>query len=176
MRDRYLIASGKHEIYREGNLTVKTFPKSFPKSEVLREALHISLVEGLGLHVPELHSVGITEEGCWAITYDYIEGKTLAQILDEDPSGMEGYLDQMLDCQMEMFEKRAPLLNNLKAKMRRQIQSLDCISDVTRYELLTKLSAMPDHAKLCHGDFCPSNILVAEDGWYNRVKRREVSA
>ena len=52
-------------------------------------------------------------------------------------------VEAQLDCQMEMFEKRAPLLNNLKAKMRRQIQSLDCISDVTRYELLTKLSAMP---------------------------------
>ncbi len=163
---RYLIASGKHEIYREGNHTVKTFPKGFPKSEVLREALHISLVEGLGLHVPELYSVGVTEDGCWAITYEFIEGRTLSQLLDEDPSQMEAYMDQMLDCQMEMFDKRAPLLNSLKAKMRRQIQSLDCISDVTRYELLTKLSSMPDHAKLCHGDFCPDNILVAEDGWY----------
>ena len=86
---RYLIASGKHEIYREGNHTVKTFPKGFPKSEVLREALHISLVEGLGLHVPELYSVGVTEDGCWAITYEFIEGRTLSQLLDEDPSQME---------------------------------------------------------------------------------------
>ena len=104
MRDRYLIASGKHEIYREGNLTVKTFPKSFPKSEVLREALHISLVEGLGLHVPELHSVGITEEGCWAITYDYIEGKTLAQLMEEHPEKMDEYMEQFVSDRFVDFE------------------------------------------------------------------------
>jgi len=26
---------------------------------------------------------------------------------------------------------------------------------------------MPKHTKLCHGDFCPSNIIVGDDGkWY----------
>ena len=36
-----------------------------------------------------------------------------------------------------------------------------------RYELLTRLDGMPKHTKLCHGDFCPSNIIVGDDGkWY----------
>ncbi|QNM04806.1 phosphotransferase family protein [Qiania dongpingensis] len=166
MKEKILIASGNHNVYREGNYTVKVFQKGFPKSEVLREAMHMSLVEGLGMHVPELHSVGLTEDGSWAITYDYIEGKTLMQLMEEHPEKLEEYVDGMLDCQLEMFEKKAPLLNNLKSKMKRQIQSLDCINDITRYELLTKLNSMPDHAKLCHGDFCPSNIIVGEDGWY----------
>ncbi|HIZ45250.1 MAG TPA: aminoglycoside phosphotransferase family protein [Firmicutes bacterium] len=166
MVEKILIASGNHNVFREGNRTVKVFRKDFPKSEVLREALHMALVEGTGLKVPQLRSVEVMEDGCWAIVYDYIEGKTLMQHLEEEPDKMEAYMDQMLDCQLEMFGKKVPLLNSLKAKMKRQIQGLDCINDITRYELLTKLNSMPEHAKLCHGDFCPSNIVVAEDGWY----------
>lgn len=161
-----MIASGNHNVYRDGNHTVKIFRKGFPKSEVLREALHMSLVENLGMKVPALRSVSVLEDGSWAITYDYIEGKTLQQLMEENPGRMEEYIDRMLDCQLEMFEKKVPLLNSLKAKMKRQIQSLDSINDIVRYELLTKLNSMPDHTKLCHGDFCPANIIVGEDGWY----------
>ena len=34
----------------------------------------------------------------------------------------------------------------------------------TRYELHTRLEAMPKHGKVCHGDFNPSNIIIGEDG------------
>jgi len=36
----------------------------------------------------------------------------------------------------------------------------------TRYDLHTRLEGMPKHDKLCHGDFNPSNIIVASDGDY----------
>ena len=29
---------------------------------------------------------------------------------------------------------------------------------------MTRLDAMPNHTKLCHGDFNPSNVIVKEDG------------
>ena len=34
----------------------------------------------------------------------------------------------------------------------------------TRYELHSRLDAMPKHNKLCHGDFNPSNIIITDDG------------
>lgn len=34
----------------------------------------------------------------------------------------------------------------------------------TRYDLLTRLEAMPRHYKVCHGDFNPSNIMVTPEG------------
>lgn len=166
MAERILIASGNHNVYREGNCTVKVFRKGFPKSEVLREALHMSLVENMGMNVPRLRAVGVLEDGCWAITYDYIHGRTLQSLLENNPEKMEEYIDRMLDLQLEMFEKKVPFLNDLKSKMKQQIQGLDSINDIVRYELLTKLNSMPDHVKLCHGDFCPANIIVCEDDWY----------
>ena len=108
MVEKILIASGNHNVFREGNRTVKVFRKDFPKSEVLREALHMALVEGTGLKVPQLRSVEVMEDGCWAIVYDYIEGKTLMQHLEEEPDKMEAYMDQMLDCSWRCSARRFP--------------------------------------------------------------------
>ena len=33
----------------------------------------------------------------------------------------------------------------------------------TRYDLPTRLEAMPKHTKVCHGDYNPSNIIIAEE-------------
>ena len=57
------------------------------------------------------------------------------------------------------------LLNKLKDKMTRQIQSLD-IDDGKKYDLLTRLDGMPKHVKLCHGDFNPNNIIVSNGKYY----------
>ena len=34
----------------------------------------------------------------------------------------------------------------------------------TRYELHARLQGMPNHKKLCHGDFDPKNIILRDDG------------
>ena len=38
------------------------------------------------------------------------------------------------------------------------------LSATVRYELHTRLEAMPKHKKLCHGDFRPSNIIITPQG------------
>ena len=56
------------------------------------------------------------------------------------------------------------LLNKLKDKMNRKIDQTK-LDATTRYELHTLLESMPKHSKVCHGDFNPSNIIIAdEDG------------
>ena len=54
----------------------------------------------------------------------------------------------------------------LKDKLNRLINSLDCIDDVKKYELLTRLDSMPKHVKLCHGNFMPENIILSDKGTY----------
>lgn len=55
------------------------------------------------------------------------------------------------------------MLNKLKDKMNRKISQAD-IDAAIRYDLHTRIEGMPKHNKLCHGDFNPSNIIIAEDG------------
>ncbi len=151
-------------IYRDGDNAVKLFSEKFPKSDILNEALNQSRVEETGLPIPALKAVSVIN-GQWAITMEYVEGKTLAQIMQEDPAHLDQYMEQFVDLQIEVQSKKAPLLNKLKDKMNRKISSLGNIIDATtRYELHTRLESMPKHNKVCHGDFNPSNIIIDPDG------------
>ncbi len=160
-----IIATRKEKvIYREGNNVIKVFSDKFPKSDVLNEALNQSRVEETGLPIPALKSVSLID-GQWAITMEYIEGKTLEQIMAEDPDNLEKYMNRFVDLQLRVQSKKAPLLNKLKDKMNRKISSLGGQVDATiRYELHTRLDSMPKHNKLCHGDFNPSNIIIDPEG------------
>lgn len=151
-------------IYKNGDATIKVFGASYPKSDILNEALNHARVEETGLPIPAIREVSVID-GKWAITIDYIEGKTLEEIMEEDPDNIEKYLEQLVDLQLMVQSKRSPLLNKLKDKMNRKISSLnDQIDATTRYELHTRLESMPKHDKVCHGDFNPSNIIVKPDG------------
>jgi len=149
-------------IYREGDKVVKVFDSDYSKADILNEALNQARIEETGLNIPKISAV-TTVEGKWAIISDYIEGKTLAKLMEENPEKLEEYLNLFVDIQIEVHNKKAPLLNKLKDKMNRKISAAD-IDATTRYELHTRLEGMPKHNKVCHGDFNPSNIIIREDG------------
>lgn len=152
-------------VYRDGDKAIKVFCKGFSKAEVLNEALISARVEELGeIHIPATLEVSVESDGCWAITKDFIDGKTLQQLMDENPDKLDEYMNQMVDLQLMIHSKNCPLLNKLKDKMARQISEIEELNPVNRYDLLTRLDGMPKHTKLCHGDFQPSNIIVKADG------------
>jgi predicted DNA-binding transcriptional regulator YafY len=94
--------------------------------------------------------VGVTViDGKWALVYDYIEGKTLAQLMEENPDKLDEYIELLVKVQMEIHKKRCPLLTLIKDKMTRKI-SLTKFDATTKYELHTRLNSMPTHNKLCH--------------------------
>ena len=158
-----IIAQRKNKvIYRDGDRAIKVFDHDFSKADVLNEALNQARVEETGLHIPKIIEVS-TIDGKWALVYDYISGKTLAQLMEENPDKIDEYLNWFVDLQMEVHSKRSPLLNKLKDKMQRKI-SESSLDATTRYELHARLEGMPKHNKVCHGDFDPSNIIVREDG------------
>lgn len=151
-------------IYRDGDRAVKVFDDTFPKSDILNEALNQARVEETGLNIPKLLEVSKVD-GQWAIASEFTEGKTMEQLMDENPDKLEEYMDQFVDLQLEMHSKKCPLLNKLKDKMSRKINMTSPMLDATtRYDLLTRLDSMPKHTKLCHGDFNPSNIIAGADG------------
>ncbi len=149
-------------IYRCGNYTVKVFAEDFSKADILNEALNTARVEETGLPIPKVDQV-TKIDGKWAIVYDYIEGKTLAKLMEENPDKLDAYLALFVDLQLEIQSKRAPLLNKLQDKMRRKISETG-LDATTRYELDMRLAGMKKHVKICHGDFNPSNIIISPEG------------
>ncbi|MDY5731263.1 MAG: phosphotransferase [Eubacteriales bacterium] len=160
--DTVIATRSNKTIYRDGDKCIKVFNEGFSKADVLNEALNQARIEEIGLNIPKVLEVSVID-GKWAITSEYIEGKTLASLMEENPSKKEEYLAFLVDLQLSMHAKTCANLNMLKHKMEAKI-SASSLDATTRYDLHTRLEAMPKHNKVCHGDFNPSNIIVKEDG------------
>ncbi len=160
--DRVIAVRNNKTIYRDGDRCIKVFNKEYSKADVLNEALNQARIEETGLNIPKVLEVTMID-GKWAIVSEFIKGKTLAQLIEEDSEKKEEYINLLVDLQINVHSKTCPLLNKLKDKMNRKITQTD-LDATTRYDLHTRLESMPKHNKVCHGDFNPSNIIVAEDG------------
>ena len=160
--DRVIAVRNNKTIYRDGDKCIKVFSDDYSKADVLNEALNQARVEQTGLNIPKIIEVTMID-GKWAIVSEYIKGKTLAQVIAEDYENKAKYIELLVDLQMSVHAKTCPTLNKLKDKMSRKIQDTD-LDATTRYDLHTRLEGMPKHNKVCHGDFNPSNIIIAEDG------------
>ena len=149
-------------IYRDGDRAIKVFNSDHSKADVFNEALNQARIEETGLNIPKILDIEQID-GKWAIITEYIEGKTMAEMMEENPDNIDGLLEEFVDIQLEIHSKKAPLLNKLKDKMNRKISEAS-IDATTRYELHTRLEGMPKHNKVCHGDFNPTNIVINKDG------------
>ena len=150
-------------IYRDGDRVYKVFASGYSKADILNEALNQARVEETGLNIPRVREVTTLEDGRWVIVSDYIEGKTLTQLMKENPEKTEEYLELFVDLQLLVHSKKAPYLNKLKDKMNMKISQAE-LDATTRYELHTRLEGMKKHTKVCHGDFNPSNIIITPEG------------
>lgn len=158
-----IIATSKNKvIYRDGEKCIKLFDELYSKADVLNEALNHARIEETGLNIPKIHEVTLVD-GKWAIISEYIEGKTLAQLMEENPEKKREYIELLVDLQMEVHSKTSPLLTKLKDKMNRKIANTK-FDATTRYDLHTRLESMPKHNKVCHGDFNPTNIIITPEG------------
>ena len=149
-------------VYRDGATTVKLFNKDFPKAEVLAQAKNQALVEEIDINIPKLLEVG-NIDGRWMIVSEYVEGTPLDVLMSENPDKIDEYLDKFVDLQILVHTKRCAGLIKLKDKMHAKIDLTE-LDDTVKYELHTRLTGMPKHNKVCHGDFNPSNVIVREDG------------
>lgn len=149
-------------VYRDNDKTIKLFIENYSKPNILNEALNQARVEETELNVPKLLEVTKIENR-WALISEYIEGKSLQELMDENPEKLDEYMDMFINVQLNILSKTAPMLNKLKDKMERKIAETD-LSDTIKFDLNTRLAGMPKHNKICHGDFNPSNVIIKPDG------------
>ncbi len=160
--DRVIAVRNNKTIYRDGDRCVKVFNAEYSKADVLNEALNQARIEETRLNIPKVLEVTVID-GKWAIVSEFIKGKTLAQLIEENPEKKNEYIELLVDLQMSVHAKTCPLLNKLKDKMSRNIAETE-LDATTRYDLHTRLDGMPKQNNVCHGDFNPSNIIITEDG------------
>lgn len=160
--DRIIAVRNSKTVYRDGDLCIKVFNSDYKKADVLNEALNQARIEETNLFVPKIHEV-MTIDGKWSIVSDYIKGKPLSLIMEENPDKKDEYIELLVEEQLKIHSQKCPLLNKLRDKMNRKINA-SVLTATEKYDLSTRLSSMPKHEKLCHGDFNPSNIIISYDG------------
>lgn len=150
-------------IYVENGLVYKVFNEGFNKADVLNEALNLARVEQTGLRIPTLVEVKVID-GNWALVTKNIEGKTMEELLEENPSEEDDLLERFVDVQIHIQSMRCPLLQKHRDKMNRKV-CLTELSSTLRYDLHNRIEAMPKYNCLCHGDYNPTNVIISsKDG------------
>lgn len=163
MKTENIIAkSDRKIIYRDGDLKIKVFEEGIAKSDILAEALNQARVEETGLNIPKILSVE-NVDGKMAIISEYIDGKTVEQLMEEHPEKTKEYIEMMVDLHIEILTKPCKILNRLNDKLTGKIMKSK-LDAITRFDLHRRILEMPNRSKICHGDFTPANVAVAEDG------------
>ncbi|MDD4082322.1 MAG: aminoglycoside phosphotransferase family protein [Sphaerochaetaceae bacterium] len=143
---------------KTANVVIKVFDEDFSKADILNEALNQARIEETNLKVPKILEVEKIN-GKWSIILEYISGKTIERLLQEQPQQTDELLLRFVKLQIHVYEQKPPMLNHLRDKMFNKINQTD-LDATTRYDLQSRLEAMPRENKVCHGDFNFSNVII----------------
>lgn len=159
--DKVIIKRIGKTVYLSGDKMVKVFDSvHYNMSAIFNEALNHARVEETGLSIPKL--LEMTKiDGNWAIVYEHIVGKTLEELMIENPSKCDEYMELFVQLQIEAHSKTNNYLNISKRKLSERINNSTLASDI-KYNLLSIVDSMPKHNHLLHGDFNPTNIIIRE--------------
>ena len=184
-----ILAQRSHKvIYKDGDTVLKVFDSDFSKADILNEALNQARIEETGLPVPKLLEVSIID-GKWAIRTEFIPGKTLAQLMEEDPDKTDEYLALFVSIQKEIFSKETRLsARNVKlieeiAERTEKIEQL--VEELTEARrVANRIDDIHQRAIAYHDTVCPKMEairqetdkleLIVEDGLWTLPKYREL--
>jgi uncharacterized protein (TIGR02172 family) len=163
----YSIAKGNTaEIYkwRRGEV-LKLFYKNRSEQEARYEATIAKAVQETGLapRVSEVVQVG----NRWGVIYEKIEGTSLAESLQNNPSEMLQFTKQFaeLHARIHAVSNAAGLPLQLE-RLKKKIQSAPLLTATLRQKVLAHLETLLTAQALCHGDFHPDNVLIKDNRFF----------
>ena len=94
MSKELLSENTSRRIYREEDRILKVFSGDFPKEEVFHEAFINARIEAvLGEMVPKVLSLNL-RDGSWTLEKEYAKGRTLQELMEEEPFRKQEYHDE----------------------------------------------------------------------------------
>ncbi|MDV2682786.1 aminoglycoside phosphotransferase family protein [Alkalihalophilus lindianensis] len=149
------------EIYLHQNKIVKVFHDHLPDGESSYEAKKQTYAHSCGLPVPEVYDVS-TINGRQAIIMEFVNGRTLGEMLLEDRGQAAHYMELAVDIQRVIHQIVADSFESMAVKLRRKIEFAPQLNTKYKSALLQKLSMLTSKNHLCHGDFHLFNIMMTE--------------
>ena len=111
-------------VYRDGDRTIKVFKDNYCKSDVMNEAFNQAVIEELGMNVPAFLEIRLVD-GKLVTVSQYVEGRTLDEIMEEDKENFDRYLDMFVSLQVEFHSKETTALTRLRDKLHEQIRKCE---------------------------------------------------
>jgi aminoglycoside phosphotransferase (APT) family kinase protein len=148
-------------------------PEGAWQNELQKTALEVA--RSNGVRVPAVLGTA-TVEGRPGLIMERIEGVDYLTLIGRQPWQVFPAARISGELHAKLHAAQAPSgLEALKARLRRQIESLSGLPPPLARFALEALDACPDGDRLCHGDFHPGNILRSKEGpvlidWTNATR------
>ncbi len=142
---------------------VKVLRPEIPRHWASIEADITRRVHAAGLPVPATEGV-VEVDGRPGVVLERVDGPTMWERMKAAPSEVPGLIDSLVGLQTDLQSTRVRGLPDLARRLGSKIDEAVQVSASERQEAQALLATMPPGAALCHGDFHPANIVLAERG------------
>ncbi|SDW78852.1 phosphotransferase family protein [Paenibacillus sp. CF384] len=144
---------GEHEV-------IKLFHHAH---EAPKEAKNAAIIARLAIRTPRFG--GLMEyEGRSGIVYERINAPSMMSRIEPNRESVTHYAKMLAELQFQLHERKVDFTPNLKEELLKHTMAAAEISDRQRDHIIAVLRQLPDGQALCHYDFHPGNILMADDG------------
>lgn len=141
---------------------VKLFESGTSAAEARREAHNAEVARDVGLPVPTVHEC-VTIEGRPGIVMERIDGPSMLSRMDARPWTAVGMARRLAELHASIHASHTAELDSLRDRLAGNVREATLAPDV-RDRTLAHLDRLPEGTVICHGDFHPGNVLLAEGG------------
>ncbi|MCP4360853.1 MAG: phosphotransferase [Chloroflexi bacterium] len=103
-------------------------------------------------------------DGRHGIIFERVYGRTLLQIIMEDPTQLASLTRKLAELQATMHNSQVKGLPDNRQRLRRKINMAQPLDEETKTAVLARLNQLPHDKCLLHGDFHFDNILMTDNG------------
>jgi len=160
------IACGRTaEIYQWGKgYILKLFYPWFGLENIELEASNSRAVHACGIPSPAVGEI-ISMEGRHGLVYEQIDGKTMYKEFQHKPWNALHDVKRCAELQAQIHDCSLPVeLPSQRGTLEMSIKAAKALTDSLRSKVLDTLETLPDGDRICHGDFWPGNVLMADKG------------
>ena len=130
------IGSGPYaDVYKSGDWAIKIFKEARSKTEIFYEALVNAQIESTGLPIPHVRDVTRLNNKQWVIATQFVNGKTLLDLMNENKNDITKYIDTLIDLQTQIHDKKCHKLVKMKDKLKSEINDTQDIGDTGKFEI-----------------------------------------
>lgn len=148
----------------EDGYILKLFHNWFSREDIEYEQRIARAVHASGVKTPAVGDL-VQVEGRNGLVYERVKGISMLEMFQQKPWRVVEFGRMLADLHAQMhacvFEADVP---HQRKKLEYKLRNADALPTPLKTALTTRLLALPDGDRVCHGDFHPANVLMNGGG------------